>query len=176
MHIREATDHDRGDIRRVHLSAFPEGESEVISELAVNLLSEDTTPPTLSLVAEADATLVGHVAFSPVTIGDRANFRGYILAPLAVRPAYQRCGIGSRLVERGLGRLSEMGVGIVFVYGDPAYYSRFGFSAEAAARYTPPYGLQYPFGWQGIALKESRADHSPVEIACVAALCDPVLW
>jgi putative acetyltransferase len=171
-----ATALDRDDVRSVHLSAFPEDERETVAQLAVDLLSEETTPPTLSLVAETEDAVVGHVAFSPVTTGSDEHFRGYILAPLGVKPDYQNRGIGSRLVESGMQRLSEMGVGILFVYGDPKYYGRFRFSVDAAEPYIPPYRLQYPSGWQAIALKECSTGTSAVKIACVASLCDPVLW
>ena len=176
MHIRVATSLDREDIHSVHWSAFGEDEREIVSKLAVNLLSEDTTPRTFSLVAETDGIVVGHVAFSPVTIEVSKNFQGYIMAPLGVKPDHQKRRIGSELIESGMQRLSRMGVDILFVYGDPEYYSKFGFSAEAAERYIPPYELQYPFGWQGIPLNEFRTGDSPVKMACVASLCDPALW
>ena len=176
MHIRIATILDRDDIRSVHLSAFAEDEREHVAKLAVDLLSEETTPHTISLVAETNGAVVGHVAFSPVTTVNNDNFQGYILAPLGVKPDYQKRGIGSKLIESGMQRLTRMGVDILFVYGDPEYYSRFGFSADAAEQYIPPYSLQYPFGWQGIALSEFSTERSPVRIDCVTALCDPELW
>jgi len=176
MHIRTATKLDRDDIQSVHWSAFAEGERAIISELAAKLLSEETTPQTISLVAETEGVVVGHVAFSPVTIDDNENFQGYILAPLGVKPTYQKHRIGSKLIESGMQRLSGMGVDIIFVYGDPDYYSKFGFSVDAAERYIPPYKLQYPFGWQGIALNEDSTGKSSVKIACVTSLSDPALW
>jgi putative acetyltransferase len=176
MQIRLATQQDADGVRCVHLSAFPEGESQVIAKLAVDLLSEESAPATVSLVAEVDDVAVGHVAFSPVAIDSAVDFQGYILAPLAVRPDYQKRCIGSRLVENGMQRLSDLGVGILFVYGDPKYYLRFGFSVEAAAGYVPPYALQYPFGWQGIVLRDPGARRSPARIACVTSLRDPALW
>ena len=176
MPIRIATSLDRDAIHGVHLSAFPDAERERVAKLAVDLLAEETTPRTLALVAEAEGAVVGHVVFSPVTIGTADNSQGYILAPLAVKPDHQNRRIGSRLIEDGMQRLIAMGVDILFVYGDPGYYSRFGFSADAAARYTPPYKLQYPFGWQGIALGECRSEASPVKLTCVPSLCDPALW
>lgn len=84
---------------------------------------------TLSLVAEKEGEVVGHVAFSPVTFsGGEQGWFG--LGPLSVRPDMQGQGIGSRLVREGLRRLQENGaVGCVLV-GEPAYYRRFGFGTE----------------------------------------------
>ena len=176
MCTRIATSLDRDDIRAVHLSAFPEGEREIVSKLALNLLFEDTVPQTISLVAESDGAVVGHVAYSPVKIDNNENLQGYILAPLGVKPDYQKSRIGSKLIEKGMQKLLNMRVNILFVYGDPKYYSNFGFSTDAAKRYIPPYKLQYSFGWQAIALDGRKIAKSPVNIVCVNSLCDPELW
>jgi len=174
--IRLATSLDREDVRKVHLRAFSDGEKQIVSTLAVNLLSEETNPETISFVAEIDGALVGHIAVSPVIIDNGKNWQGYILAPLGVVPEYQRRGIGSNLVENGMERLSKMGVNVLFVYGDPKYYCRFGFTADLASKYLPPYELQYPFGWQAIALNEGNLEKTIVSISCVASLRDPELW
>ena len=174
--IREATNLDRENIREVHLRAFTEGERQIVSTLAVNLLSEETSPETFALVAETDGTVVGHVAFSPVTVDNNEKWEGYILAPLGVKPKYQKRGFGSKLIESGMERLSEKGVNVLFVYGDPEYYGKFGFQADAASRYSPPYDLQYPFGCQAIALNEAGFEKSTVKISCVASLRYPELW
>jgi putative acetyltransferase len=176
MEIRTANEADRDDVRSIHVSAFPEGERNLISNLAVVLLSLKTALVTLSLVAESNDSVVGHVAFSPVTFENITNVHGHILAPLAVKPTHQKSGIGSALVEDGIRRLSGMGTSILFVYGDPKYYSRFGFSGDAAEPFTPPYDLQYPFGWQAITLDEALAKQCAGPIACVPPLCNPELW
>jgi putative acetyltransferase len=176
MNIRMATNQDRDDVQRVHLCAFLEGEREIVSKLAINLLSEKTTPQTISLVAETDGAIVGHIAFSPVIIDNNEIFQGYILAPLGLKPDYQKRRIGSKLIEYGMQQLSVMGVNVVFVYGDPKYYSRFGFSADVAHQYTTPYKLQYPFGWQAIMLDKCDIEKPTVAITCVTSLCDPKLW
>lgn len=176
MHIRATTDDDGESIRRVYLSAFPEGECEVVANLAVALLSGRLAPGTLSLVAEIDGVVVGHVAFSRVQIHGDAGCLAFILAPLAVHPGHQARGVGTALVRSGLDRLVAMGAAVVLVYGDPDYYGRFGFDAAAARRYTAPYPLQHPFGWQALALREPAKSGAPASIACVPPLCDPVLW
>ncbi len=174
--IREASSRDLEAIRALHLSAFPEGERELVSRVAVELLSEDTMPRTLSLVAQIGDRPVGHVAFSPVSVGDRSGSAAYILAPLAVRPEVQGLGVGTRLVEQGMRQLTSSGVTIVLVYGDPGYYGRFGFSADAATAFLPPYELEYAFGWQAAIFDDRQTGRIPARISCVAALSDPKLW
>jgi putative acetyltransferase len=87
----------------------------------------------VALVAECDDDgVVGHVAFSPVTIHPAADDppRSAIgLAPLAVLPDFQRRGIGEALVRAGLERVRSLGEPLCVVLGDPAYYGRFGFTA-----------------------------------------------
>ncbi|MDX1572102.1 MAG: N-acetyltransferase [Xanthomonadales bacterium] len=176
MQIRTATRSDRDDVRRVHWNAFPADERDIVSELAVNLLTDETAPPTIALVAETGEGIAGHIAFSPVKIGGNHDLPGYILAPLGVDPDCQGHRIGSGLVEAGIRKISEMGVAVLFVYGDPEYYGSFGFGTDAAARFIPPYPLQYPFGWQALALDDRAQGSQPVEIECVPSLSNPTLW
>ena len=84
---------------------------------------------TLSLVAEVDGVVVGHVAFSPVTISDGSQ-NWYGLGPIAVEPSRQGEGIGGRLVREGLDQLKALGAAGCVLVGDPAYYGRFGFEAD----------------------------------------------
>jgi putative acetyltransferase len=80
------------------------------------------------LVAEVDGEVVGHLAFSPVTVqSGTKSFGGVGLGPVAVLPPFQGQGIGSRLIQRGLVMLCERGERAVFVLGHAEYYPRFGF-------------------------------------------------
>ncbi len=89
---------------------------------------------TVSLVAENDGEIVGHVAFSPVEIhGQPVDWYG--LGPVAVRPDKQRQGIGARLIEAGLDQIKARGAAGCVVLGDPGYYARFGFKADPALRF-----------------------------------------
>jgi len=81
---------------------------------------------TVSLVAEADGRVVGHVAFSPVTISD-GTLSWYGLGPVSVLPEYQRRGIGSALIQEGISRLKDLGARGCCLVGHPEYYGRFGF-------------------------------------------------
>lgn len=173
MELRAAIPHDQHAIDTLYRCAFPADEGARVAKLAIDLLGE---PQALALVADDQGSVVGHIAFSPVTISGDDDRQGALLAPLAVMPSHQRRGIGSRLVQSGLERLSTLDITLLFVYGDPDYYGKFGFSAATAAAYIPPYTLQYPFGWQGLALDGRNLAQSAVNIGCVAPLRDPALW
>ncbi len=80
----------------------------------------------VSLVAELDGHVIGHIAFSPVTISDgTANWYG--LGPISVLPEFQRQGVGKALILEGLSRLKDMGAGGCCLVGHPEYYIKFGF-------------------------------------------------
>jgi len=114
----------------------------------------------LSLVAEQDGKVVGHVLLSPMT----APFRALGLAPLAVLPAHQNTGIGAALAKAAIAYATTLGWSAIFVLGDPAYYSRFGFSAERAAKFTSPYAgphfMVLPLG-TSLPTAEGKVDYAP---------------
>jgi len=176
MKIRLATPSDSDRIRTMYLFAFPDGESETVASLAVDLLAETTAPETFSFVAESDAKIVGHVAFSPVSDAHADGFLGYILAPLAVDPSFQKRRIGTQLIEHGVAQLSKIAVDIVFVYGDPNFYGRFGFQPDGALKYVPPYELQFPFGWLSKPLADVDSFAPSGNLSCVSSLCRPDIW
>ncbi|HEX6981550.1 MAG TPA: N-acetyltransferase [Balneolaceae bacterium] len=82
---------------------------------------------TVSLVAESDKNILGHIAFSEVTIINGKNHSWYGLAPVSVDPGYQNQGVGSKLVREGLNELKSMGAKGCVLVGEPDYYGRFGF-------------------------------------------------
>jgi putative acetyltransferase len=108
-------------VRQITTAAFgTPGEADLIDTL------REQAKPYVSLVAEVDGEIAGHIMFSPVTIAqDSGNFMG--LAPMAVAPARQRDGIGSGLVRVGLLRCKRLGTAAIVVLGHPDYYPRFGF-------------------------------------------------
>jgi putative acetyltransferase len=121
--IRREYPEDIAAIRAVNEAAFEESaEADIVDAL------RDACADLLSLVAESDGEIVGHILFSPVTIDDESQSKqGMGLAPMAVIPNHQRQGIGSKLVEAGLEMLREQGCPFVIVLGHPEFYPRFGF-------------------------------------------------
>jgi len=126
--IRAETNEDHPSIREVHRQAFGrDAEGRLVDSL------RDAGFVRLSLVAEQDGQVVGHILFSEVAIvTDRGSVPALSLAPLAVVPEHQRRGLGSMLVREGLRLCRNSGHRIVIVLGHPAYYPRFGFSAKLA--------------------------------------------
>ena len=138
--IRPATANDADAIDTVIRAAFAgtdfghQGEAEL-----VRMVGEDGDT-LVSLIAEADGAVVGHLLFSRMAIeADGAALSGAGLAPVSVLPRLQGQGIGDALIRAGLDALREQGVAISFVLGHTAYYPRFGYSPDLAARFVSPF-------------------------------------
>jgi putative acetyltransferase len=142
MQIRFEAPGDIAAVRRVVVAAFGQAEEgDLVEQLRVAGDSE------ISLVAEDDGNIVGHVMFSRLTAPEGC----LALAPVAVAPGRQRQGIGSSLIRGGLARAEADGWQAVFVLGDPAYYSRFGFDVALADKFATPYPKAYHMALELVA-------------------------
>ena len=151
--IRIATPDDTPAIRALYPAAFPE---EDLLPLVSDLLGRADV---LSLVATGGDAVTGHIAFTTCHVaGAEATLA--LLGPLAITPAHQRTGLGTALIRDGIARLTAAGAARVFVLGDPAYYGRHGFTAEAEV--TPPHPLPdtWSGAWQSLSLGTARPDLS----------------
>ena len=123
MKIREEKTTDIEQIWKVNSEAF-EGNTE--ANLVNTLRSSGCEY--VSLVAEMDGEIVGHVIFTPVELtGDEKTLRMMGLGPMAVLSQYQNQGIGSELVKKGIERCKTTGIDAIVVLGHPGYYPKFGF-------------------------------------------------
>ncbi|OHV71846.1 GNAT family N-acetyltransferase [Ensifer sp. LCM 4579] len=131
MIVRPERDDDRGAIGALTAAAFAgHPHSDQTEPLIIERLRAGGAL-SLSLVAEEEGEVIGHVAFSPVTITPAAA-GWYGLGPVAVRPDRQRRGVGSALIRRGLDMLRGSGAAGCVLVGEPAYYQKFGFRNEPA--------------------------------------------
>ena len=176
MNIRLAQETDLDSILKVIETAFSDEENKVIINLAQELSREVTSPSIKSLVAEVDKQVIGYVSYSPIYLKSDPSISGYILAPLAVSPEHQKQGFGSNLTNAGIDMLTKDGANVLLVYGDPAYYGRFGFREEIGHSFVPPYTLQYPFGWTGMMLNGTVVPEEPIQFECISALSKQDLW
>jgi putative acetyltransferase len=124
--IRSETDADVSAITEVTIAAFKTLEISNHTEQFIITALRVAKALTLSLVAEVDGHVVGHIAFSPLTISDGTR-NWYGLGPVSVLPEYQRKGIGKALIREGLSRLKDMNAQGCCLVGHPDYYRKFGF-------------------------------------------------
>ena len=124
---------DRSAVFNINARAFGSpNEARLVDAL------RESARPQISLVAQSEGRVTGHIFFSPVTVGSGARtWEAIGLAPMAVEPEWQKQGIGSALVRAGLAACRGIHRPVVFVLGHPEYYPRFGF------RPAPPLGLRF---------------------------------
>jgi putative acetyltransferase len=149
--IRSETAADVAVIEAVTASAFANAaHTSHTEQFIVNALRK-AGMLTVSLVAELEGTIVGHVAVSPVVISDGTS--GWFgLGPISVVPEHQSRGVGARLMREALQMLSNQGAAGCVVLGEPRYYSRFGFQSDQ--RLTLP-GVPAEY-FQALAFNSSR--------------------
>ena len=124
--IRSETSADVSAITEVTVAAFETLAISNNTEQFIIAALRATKALTVSLVADVDGRVVGHVAFSPVTISDGCP-NWYGLGPVSVLPECQRRGIGGALILEGISRLKALGAQGCCLVGHPEYYRRFGF-------------------------------------------------
>ncbi len=138
--IRNEEPKDIDQVRAVVQAAFPtDVESQLVDLLRAN------GKATISLVAVNGEEVLGHILFSPVTTSPPSTANGIGLAPVAVHPDVQSCGIGSQLIREGLRRCQELGFDYCVVLGSPEYYPRFGFQKASSFGIANEYGADDEF-------------------------------
>lgn len=136
MLIREEKPEDLAGIRAVVAAAFGRAaEADIVDAL------RERAQPFVSLVAEHQGEVVGHVLFTPVTVAGMADTKMMGLAPMAVAPTYQVRGVGTALVLTGFEQLRLQGMTAVVVVGHPSYYPRFGFVPASGFGLTSEYNV-----------------------------------
>ena len=137
MLIRKEESDDYPMVKEVNDQAFGQDNEGRLVEL---LRKNPKFVPELSLVAEVDGKVVGHILFFPIIIkNDNSQFESLALAPMSVIPSHQKKGIGSSLIRKGLAVARSLGFSSVIVLGHAQYYPKFGF--EKASKW----GIKAPF-------------------------------
>ena len=173
--IRETSLDDFQDIIEVEKLAFGyDKEARLVAEL----LNDETANPILSLLAFHNGKAIGHILFT------RACFEGreeqpmmHILAPLAIKPEFQRQGIGGMLIKEGLRLLQERGSNLVFVLGHKEYYPKYGFIPHAADKgYPAPYPIPEGEYWMVQPISQAGFKTGKGKIKCSEVLNRPEHW
>lgn len=160
MDIREATPDDHPCIRTTVQEAFGQDlEADLVEAL------RESGDVVLELVADTNHQILGHLLISNL----RAPERCIALAPVSVLPSCQRRGVGSALIRAALQIMAERGWLAIFVLGEPEYYSRFGFSVEACAKFETEYPKTH---MMALELQKGSLKHLSGEIAYADAFKD----
>ncbi|MFN6560283.1 MAG: GNAT family N-acetyltransferase [Nostoc sp. ChiSLP01] len=136
MNIRRETSTDYPAVAQINTLAFDQDNE---AKLVERIRHSDRYIPELSLVAEIEGTVVGHILFSYIDLVNEQTLKVLGLAPLAIRPEFQKQGIGSALINAGLEIAEANKEAVVIVLGHPEFYTRFGFQTSVI------YGIESPF-------------------------------
>lgn len=152
MHIRQETPADYPVVYTLIKDAFASAEHCDGNEqdLAAALRQSTSFVPELSLVAEADGRIVGHILFTKIRIGTSTQLA---LVPLSVLPAFQGQGVGSALVRRGHQIARDLGYSYSVVLGSETYYPRFGYRPAGAFGIAAPFAAP-PENFMAVRLRE----------------------
>ena len=175
MLIREALDSDLDCILSVERAAFG---SDDEANLVTALIGDASARPFVSLLAFQGERAVGHILFTKARLEPTAPLSVSILAPLAVVPDSQKQGIGGKLIEHGLKRLTDLGVDLVFVLGYPEYYQRYGFQPAGNLGFDATYPIpeKNADAWMLLALRPDALGAFRGKIVCADALNKPRYW
>jgi putative acetyltransferase len=174
VRIVEASPADSDALLSVERAAFARDDEP---ELVATLLRDPTAQPSLSLLAFIANKPVGHVLFTKVAIASASrHVPAAILAPLAVLPEFQRRGVGRALIEQGASMLTATGVQMLFVLGDPNYYTRCGFVPAAPHGLRAPYPIVPEDAWMVRPLAPNVLDSVTGVITCAESMAKPEYW
>ena len=178
MKCRSYQLNESSEIETLFLSTFTdsEGESEgrLISNLVRELISDTDGQDLFGFVAVDDSTLIGAIFFSRLTFGDELD--AFMLSPVAVHSDHQGKGVGQALINHGLQTLKEHGVEVIVTYGDPAFYSKVGFSPLSEEVVKAPLKLSHPEGWLGQSFTDQSIKPISSACKCVKAFDNPAYW
>lgn len=176
MELARFEAHQAAEVQALFARTFSDAEGpaegEQVAGLVRNLMADTDPRDFLGFVAMEKGRVVAGIFFSRLTFDTPVE--AFLLSPLAVRPDRQGRGIGQRLIRFGLDRLKERGVTRVFTYGDPAFYSRVGFTPVPEE--TAPFRLSQPEGWLGQALDGEEMTALAALPRCVTAFDDSAYW
>lgn len=174
--ICETYDADLTSVSDVVQQAFKHDDEAI---LVKELLKDETARPYLSLLALHQDKAVGHILFTHATLTESRHRPSMsILAPMAVVPAYQKQGIGARLIQKGCDILKTRHVQFVFVLGHPEYYKQHGFFPAIRAGLHPPYPIkeEHADAWMVKELSAVKGESYEGKIQCSRTLNQPELW
>lgn len=151
-----------------------EEEGKSVGDLVNSIFSSSNPEDIVAFITRDKATLVGCIIFTRVESNKEDNI--WLLSPVAINTAFQREGVGTSLINHGINELKKESASLIVTYGDPRFYSRFGFQQISEAVIKPPFPLSHPQGWQALPLQSDIIRPIRGEVIFQAAFNVPSLW
>lgn len=178
MKISNYSESDRQEIEALFTRTFSnsEGESEgkLIGHLVHELMNSTETDDMLGFIATEQGQIVGSIFFTRLSFD--SPVKAFMLSPVAVDTDHQGKGVGQKLINFGIQRLRELGVELIFTYGDPNYYSKVGFGHVRQEVAEAPFKLAHPEGWLGQSLDGDSLELPLGRACCVEPFNNPQYW
>ncbi len=174
--IREAVETDLNNVLLIERLAFGYDKE---ADLVRDLLNDYSAKPLYSFLAFFSDKAVGHILFTSVRLeGEQKGTSISLLAPLAVRPDFQKQGVGGKLIKSSLQHLANAGVDLVFVLGHPGYYPRFGFKPAGVLGFEAPYPIpkKHANAWMVQELRGGVIGSVSGKVKCAEMLNKPEHW
>jgi len=176
MEIRTTTVDDIDPVLDVHRRAFA---SEDEAELTRILLEDEKAAPRISLLAEEDGTVLGHILLTSTSLERSVHTVSMMIAPLGVVPERQGEGIGSALTLAAIEQARQAGIDLLFLAGSPGYYPRFGFRTRAEdLGFAPPAPMppDHADAWMVMELVPGAIERASGRVIPADELTNPKYW
>jgi len=176
LEIRATRSSDIETVLEVHRRAFG---SEDEPELTRILLEDAGAAPLISLVAEEDGRVVGHILLSSTSLEGTAGEASMMVAPLGVIPDRQKNGIGTALTRAAIEQARQFGIDLLFLAGHPGYYPRFGFRTRAQdLGFAPPAPMppDHAEAWMVLELTPGAIQRASGRVVPAEELSNPKYW
>jgi len=169
---------DIEEIEQLFFKVFSDSEGQdeglVIGNLVLGLMTGTDAQDIYGFIATENDQIIGSIFFTRLVFGNSAT--AFILSPVAIHTNQQGKGIGQKLIKFGIKQLKEKGVGLVFTYGDPKFYSKVGFRWISEEIAKAPLNMSQPEGWLCQSLVGDEIKPIAGNSRCVAALNKPEYW
>lgn len=166
------------EITQLFIKTFTdsEGESEgkLVGKLVHDIMTNTAPSDLYGYTATEDGQIIGSVLFTRIKF--QRDICAFILSPVAIDTDFQGNGVGQSLIRYGISYLEKNNVSIIVTYGDPAFYSKFGFKQISEKTIKPPFRLSFPEGWLALSVSGEQITPIPGTLSCVPAFNNPELW
>ena len=175
------TPYDKSDavkIKQLFTEVFSDAEGEpegvLIGNLVADLINSTGPDDIFGFVATEQDQIIGSIFFTRLIFD--VPIEAFILSPVAIRTNQQGKGVGQQLINYGIEQMRDMGVKLLFTYGDPSFYSKVGFRSITEEIAKAPLALSQLEGWLCQSLDGSETASIAGKSTCVTALNKPEYW